>query len=130
MSRKDSLILLSNTKDKNIKILDDEGEEIEIEYLENNIKTDFLDIIKEKDETEYHLSEDKILKEHFDEDEEMIILSKINSKQTAYKGENILKILQEIKQKIKYQQIQEEISLSENLKELNNFYSNIVKEKN
>ena len=130
MSRKDSLILLSNTKDKNIKILDDEGEEIEIDYLENNIKSDFLDIIKEKDETEYHLSEDKILKEHYDEDEELIILSKINSKQTAFKGENILKILQEIKQKIKYQQIQEEISLSENLKELNNFYSNIIKEKN
>lgn len=130
MSRKDSLILLSNTKDKNIKILDDEGEEIEIEYLGNNIKSDFLDIIKEKDETEYHLSEDKILKEHYDEDEELIILSKINSKQTAFKGENILKILQEIKQKIKYQQIQEEISLSENLKELNNFYSNIIKEKN
>jgi len=38
MSRKDSLILQSNNNEKNIKVLDDEGEEIEVEYVDEHKK--------------------------------------------------------------------------------------------
>lgn len=98
MSRKDSLIL--NSKEKNIKVFDDEGEEIEVEYFEHNIR-EKMDIIKEqheKDENEYFFFDENLVKEdHYDDD--VIVISKPRA--NVYKNEAFIRKIKEIQFKIK-----------------------------
>ncbi len=99
MSRKDSLIL--NSKEKNIKIVDDEGEEIEVEYFEHNNIREKMDIIKEqheKDENEYFFFDENLVKEdHYEDD--VIVISK--PKANFFKNEVFFRKMKEIQNKIK-----------------------------
>lgn len=133
MSRKDSLILLSNNpeKNKNMKVLDDEGEEIEIEYvderkLNNNF---FMQIIKEQEKEDIDmLIKEKMLKtDLFEQDDDYYVL-KFNPepKKNNYIEKILMKINEMKNQKIR--KVEKMKNLKEEMNEIKKFYFSLIKE--
>lgn len=130
MSRKDSIILLSNNHEKsNIKILDDEGEEIEIEYVDENQKKehDLLQVIKEDNETS---TKEKIFKEGiFEQDDDYVVMNNnCKPSKCVEKLSNKIKLLKNIMEKNNLKQNKK--NLKEEMEEIKKFYLLLVQDEN
>ena len=134
MSRKDSLILLSNNAEKKgIKILDDEGEEIEIEYVDENKKdNDFcMQIIKEQEKEDNEiLMKEKILKEGiFEQDEDYVVLKFNNDPKENHYIENMIQKINDMKNhQEKLKKAENGKNIKDEMNEITKFYLSLLKE--
>ncbi len=117
MCRKDSLILLSNNTKKRLKVLDDEGEEIEVEYVDEHKNNDFFMQIEEID----HKNKEKTIKD--DENDDYVVIF-----ETKNKGfmEKFIKKIEEIKINQERNNMEKKRNIGEEMGDLKKFYEENV----
>ena len=131
MSRKDSLILQSNCTEKNIKVLDDEGEEIEVEYVDPNKENhDFImHTIKEQEDNENVVKEKSIKNDIPDLDDDYVILKQSPEPKKDVFIENMMKKIAEMKKRQdKNKSVEPQKNLKQEMEEISTFYLSLIKE--
>ena len=133
MSRKDSLILQSNCNEKNIKVLDDEGEEIEVEYVDPKKENhDFvMHTIKEQEkEDNENVFKEKSLKNDIpDLDDDYVILKQSPEPKKDVFIENMMKKIAEMKKRQdKNKSVEPQKNLKQEMEEISTFYLSLIKE--
>ena len=133
MSRKDSLILQSNCNEKNIKVLDDEGEEIEVEYVDTKKENhDFvMNTIKEQEkEDNENVFKEKSLKNDIpDLDDDYVILKQSPEPKKDVFIENMMKKIAEMKKRQdKNKSVEPQKNLKQEMEEISTFYLSLIKE--
>ena len=133
MSRKDSLILQSNCNEKNIKVLDDEGQEIEVEYVEpKKENNDFvMHTIKEqeKEDNEICLKEKSFKNDIYEQDDDYVILKESFEPKKDVFVDNMMKKISEMKKRQeKNLWIEPQKNLKREMEEISTFYLSLMKE--